>query len=143
MFKKGQAAMEFLTTYGWAILVVLAAIAALAYFGVLSPDKFLPSKCIISPGIACTGYKVESAQTTLVLTNAIGKDLTVTNIAVGACTKAFSQSFDNGDKANFVLTGCSNGDVKAKFSGDITINYEEKDTLLNKTTYGSMVTRVE
>lgn len=28
-------------TYGWAILVVLAAIAALAYFGVLSPDKFL------------------------------------------------------------------------------------------------------
>lgn len=33
--KKSQAAMEFLMTYGWAILVVLAAIAALAYFGVL------------------------------------------------------------------------------------------------------------
>ena len=40
--KKGQAAMEFLMTYGWAILVVLAAIAALAYFGVLSPARFLP-----------------------------------------------------------------------------------------------------
>jgi uncharacterized protein (UPF0333 family) len=38
--RKGQAAMEFLMTYGWAILVVLAAIGALAYFGVLSPDKF-------------------------------------------------------------------------------------------------------
>lgn len=35
--RKGQAAMEFLMTYGWAILVVLAAIGALAYFGVLSP----------------------------------------------------------------------------------------------------------
>ena len=40
--RKGQAALEFLMTYGWAILVVLAAIAALAYFGVLSPDRFLP-----------------------------------------------------------------------------------------------------
>ncbi|MBI1979078.1 MAG: hypothetical protein HYS62_03415, partial [Candidatus Aenigmarchaeota archaeon] len=37
--RKSQAAMEFLMTYGWAILVVLAAIAALAYFGVLSPEK--------------------------------------------------------------------------------------------------------
>jgi len=30
--KKSQAAMEFLMTYGWAILVVLVAIGALAYF---------------------------------------------------------------------------------------------------------------
>jgi len=44
MFKKGQAAMEFLMTYGWAILVVLAAIGALAYFGVLSPDNLLPER---------------------------------------------------------------------------------------------------
>jgi len=44
MKKKGQAAMEFLMTYGWAIVVVLAAIGALAYFGVLSPAKLLPDK---------------------------------------------------------------------------------------------------
>ncbi len=30
--KKGQGAMEFLMTYGWAILVVLVAIGALFYF---------------------------------------------------------------------------------------------------------------
>jgi len=41
--KKGESAfMEFLMTYGWAILIVLVAIGALAYFGVLAPDKFLP-----------------------------------------------------------------------------------------------------
>ena len=39
-YKKGQAAIEFLMTWGWAVLVVLIAIGALAYFGVLSPDKF-------------------------------------------------------------------------------------------------------
>ena len=35
----GQA-MEFLMTYGWAILVVLVAVGALAYFGVFNLDKF-------------------------------------------------------------------------------------------------------
>lgn len=34
--------MEFLMTYGWAILVILVAIGALAYFGVLKmPDSTL------------------------------------------------------------------------------------------------------
>ena len=70
-FKKSQAAMEFLMTYGWAILVVLAAIAALAYFGVLSPEKFLPEKCILQPGIACVSHKVEPAKVTLVISNGL------------------------------------------------------------------------
>ncbi|MBI5803364.1 hypothetical protein HY448_01620 [Candidatus Pacearchaeota archaeon] len=38
MNKKSQA-IDFIMTYGWAILVVLVAIAALAYFGGLSPNK--------------------------------------------------------------------------------------------------------
>ena len=37
---KGQAAMEFLMTYGWAILVVLLAIGALAAFGVFDMGKY-------------------------------------------------------------------------------------------------------
>jgi hypothetical protein len=53
MNKRAQAALEFLMTYGWAILVVLAAIGALAYFGVLNPSNFLPNKCVASPGISC------------------------------------------------------------------------------------------
>lgn len=36
--KKGQAVMEWLMTYGWAILVVLVAIGALVYFEVIPLD---------------------------------------------------------------------------------------------------------
>ena len=53
--KKGQAAMEFLMTYGWAILVVIAAIAALAYFGVLDPAQLLPDRCQFPAGMDCIG----------------------------------------------------------------------------------------
>jgi len=57
---KGQAAMEFLMTYGWAILVVLVVIMALAYFGVLSPGRLLPDRCDLPPGFACIDYHVAS-----------------------------------------------------------------------------------
>ncbi|HGJ67134.1 TPA: hypothetical protein ENS27_17370 [bacterium] len=59
--RKAQAALEFLMTYGWAIMVVLAAIGALAYFGVLSPSNFLPDQCT---GLGQTIY-LSNANTTL------------------------------------------------------------------------------
>lgn len=57
-YKKAQAALEFLTTYGWAILVVLVMIGALAYFGVLNPSKFAAERCVFSgPEMTCQEAK--------------------------------------------------------------------------------------
>ena len=141
--RKGQAAMEFLMTYGWAILVVLAAIAALAYFGVLSPDKFLPEKCILEPGLACVAHKVEPAQTTLVMTNSKGTTIVITSLTVGSCTSSYNLEMLSGTDHTFVLTGCSNGAAKDKFKGDITIAYTLKDTNLTKTAYGNINAKIE
>lgn len=44
--RKAQAAMEFLLTYGWAILVVMGAIAALAAFGVFDNNQILPEQTL-------------------------------------------------------------------------------------------------
>jgi len=83
MHKKGQAAMEFLMTYGWAILVVLIAIGALAYFGVLNPSRFLPNKCTFSAGVSCGDFILDNSAENLVLrlTNNLGETV---NIADGA-----------------------------------------------------------
>jgi len=79
MEKKGQAAMEFLMTYGWAILVVLIAIGTLAFFGVLNPAKFLPQSCILGPGLACEDFKVVASDETIYMNvrNGLGRDLDV------------------------------------------------------------------
>ena len=45
--KKSQAALEFIMTYGWAILAVIIAIAALSYFGVLKPDRVMQMLIIL------------------------------------------------------------------------------------------------
>ncbi len=52
MKRRAQAAMEFLMTYGWAVLVVLLAIGALAYFGVLSPQNLLPERTVFQAPIS-------------------------------------------------------------------------------------------
>ena len=53
--KRAQAAMEFMLTYGWALIVVITAIFAMAYFGVLDMAKLMPNKCWGSTGFECRG----------------------------------------------------------------------------------------
>jgi len=77
--KKGQAAMEFLMTYGWAILAVLLSIGALAYFGVLSPGKLVPESCILFPGMACTDFVIIENAVIINVQNGIGKNFRKTN----------------------------------------------------------------
>ena len=51
MEKGGQSAMEYLMTYGWAILIILIALGALFYLGVFSPST--PSTCFIQAPFVC------------------------------------------------------------------------------------------
>ncbi len=143
-YRKSQAAMEFLMTYGWAILVVLAAIAALAYFGVLSPEKFLGDKCVLEPGLACISNKVEPTQVTLLIAQNKGKTIIIDSISVGSCSSTFSDTMLSGTDKKFVIGGaCDNGVVKDRFKGDITIGYTEKEANMSKTARGNLNTNVE
>ena len=60
MRKRAQAALEFLITYGWAFLVILVMISALAYFGVLRPSKLLPDRCNFGSEIGCLDFSITS-----------------------------------------------------------------------------------
>lgn len=77
--KKAQAAMEFLMTYGWAILVVLVVIGALAYFGVLSPGRLLPDRCQLPPGVSCDDFSISGTTLTIILTNGLGQETNFTS----------------------------------------------------------------
>ncbi len=50
---RSQAALEFLTTYGWAFIVILTMISALSYFGVLSPGQFISDRCVLGAPFVC------------------------------------------------------------------------------------------
>lgn len=79
--KKGQGALEFLMTYGWAFLVILIMVGALAYFGVLNPSKFLPERCTFGAQVLCKDYLIDGAaqQVRVVLQNNVGQPIKLTD----------------------------------------------------------------
>ena len=146
MYKKAQAAMEFLMTYGWAILVVLIAIGALAYFGVLSPEQFLPEKCVISSGsgLFCDEFSATAGTgVTLRVKNILAESVSVTAVSTDSpsCTNSAGGTIAADSTADFALacTGIASGDkIKAK----ITIAYSVGTDGLAKSTTGQLVTVV-
>jgi len=142
MKRNGQAAMEFLMTYGWAILVVLAAIGALAYFGVLAPDKFLPEKCTLPPGLACLDSKITNSSVEFIIQNSLGRDITINSITIGNCTENYNLDFENGAEGNFIII-CETAATGSKFKEDLIIDYTNKDTGMQKISVGDMVGKVQ
>jgi hypothetical protein len=58
MAKRGQVALEFLSIYSWAFIVILVLIGALTYLGVFKPSPLLPERCSFGSGIECVDYRV-------------------------------------------------------------------------------------
>jgi hypothetical protein len=75
MMRRGQAALEFLTTYGWALLVILVMIGALVYFGLLNPSKVLPNRCEVATGFLCKDFQINAVGTNISITNKIGEPI--------------------------------------------------------------------
>lgn len=79
--------IEFLLTYGWAVLVLFVALGALILFG-LFPRGI--SSCNIDPRIGCSELTITpDGNITLVLQNNFGNDLTNVHLTIGNCSKSF------------------------------------------------------
>ncbi|MCC7574234.1 hypothetical protein KO361_01450 [Candidatus Woesearchaeota archaeon] len=70
--KKGQAALEFLMTYGWAFLVILIVIGAFVYFDVLNPAKLIPPRCSFPAGFTCDEFAVKDDGVEFTIVNRLG-----------------------------------------------------------------------
>ncbi|MBI3034458.1 hypothetical protein HYY72_04830 [Candidatus Woesearchaeota archaeon] len=148
--RKGQAAMEFLMTYGWAILVVLVVIGALAYFGVLSPDSLLPGKCTLPVGFSCSDYSITEHSIMLKIQNNAGRDILIQNINITSdalanpCNNPFSTTLKNSDITSFLVVGCppaNTGRDKSRYR--VVITYQYTDSNVQHTAYGELLGKRE
>ncbi|MBI2653435.1 hypothetical protein HYX02_01355 [Candidatus Woesearchaeota archaeon] len=156
MYKKSQAALEFLMTYGWAILVVLVAIGALAYFGVLSPDKFLPAKCTLQAGIACLDHKatnsgaVATHGVTVRLQNSLGFDLSSVSVRAGDCgdypntpSSTGKATLANGEAYTYFIPCSVALQGLTKYNKQLNVSYIVTETTISHNNVGQITTRVE
>lgn len=150
--RKGQAAMEFLMTYGWAIIIVLAAIGALAYFGVLSPQKLLPERTVFPAPLPNMDNAVITTDGTVSIAFKNNKGVDISNIASGtwsstgsgACTDGAIQDVRNttNDVIDTTATPIPNGggftvtwtctnanaQIGQRITADISFNYTNVET---------------
>lgn len=151
--KKSQAALEFLVTYGWALLMIMITIAALIYFGISRPADVLPNRCIFSPEITCIDYQISSDFLKLKLKSNIPGAIDVSAIALNVesavpynCTNAPSNpaSWNQGSIIELAWSGCSGGAVvsggKAKIG--IKIDYASAGSSYINQANGEVYSRV-
>lgn len=80
---KGQAMVEFLTTYGWAILALLLVVGALLASGLLTPNFLTAEECTFGTNILCNFALYNEGPATKVgmeLTNGFPYKIKITEI---------------------------------------------------------------
>ena len=123
--KKGQAAMEYLMTYGWAILIIIVVVAALYAMGVFKVGK--PTV----PCSPCFSYFafVDYADGTLIIRNGAREvNITVSSTPAGATTTDCTAATPCRPGDDIRITGIpTTGDVT------VTIDYTDRTSWLTHT----------
>lgn len=151
---KGQAATEFIMTYGWAILAVMVSIGALAYFGVLNPSEYLPERCMMTSGFNCKEFAVsgeEDLRVQLTFENKLGQSIRVENMTISlrgtssdnSCLPApVVMKTDDLSKLDCTIDDASPG-IGKKVKLDIQMIYSPLQGQYNHTVNGEIQTKVQ
>ena len=148
MIKRGQSAMEFLMTYGWAILAAIIAIGALAYFGVFSPGRSVTGNAILNAPFYVNSYAINTTDIYLDVRNGYPESVTLSNLTLNnlpsgvtcsgpdATPVPLVISADSSSQIEFGCTGLNPGDsIKA----DIALTYTKGDSMLPAQATGNIV----
>jgi hypothetical protein len=80
MNKKGQSALEYLMTYGWALVVIVIVIAALFAFGIFNPPS--AGTCTGLDKLAYSEHSITDSNAVIALMNGTGSDLADATVVV-------------------------------------------------------------
>jgi len=148
MFKRGQAAMEFLMTYGWAILAAIIAIGVLAYFGVFSPGQYVGSSAVVTAPWYANAWNVDATNVNLELQNNGGETLTLHAVSINptdgatGCTDTEFIGPVTSSATQVVNVACAGMSTGTTFRGSITITYTRPGSALNLTSTGTITDTV-
>ncbi len=148
--KRGQSALEYLVTYGWAILAIVIIAAVLWYTGVFNPAKFRGGKeCGGFTAFTCSDFNVPAAAGTgnanVILGNAVGRPITVNSLTISG-TNAPTGCVVNNPNGNVPANGLLNvscdslaGTVGDAFEFTVGINYLDSQSSLTHTDNGGFL----
>jgi len=144
MKRKAQAAMEYLMTYGWAILIVIIVAAALYALGVFNPTTWTGSRATGFANVgAPTEWQLSGNSFDVIIPNHVGVGITVLNVTVdlgGSNINWTEGSTDiaTGSTEQFTVTLPSSVTSGSPYSAEVKILYQKAGGTLNLTDTGTL-----
>ena len=153
-----QSAMEYLLTYGWAIMIIAVALAVLFASGVFNPS--ISQQCLMQSGFNCVNYfmsdngllSVSLLQTMQAPINvtALGcnENSIVTNMQEPYSPPSNQIMLDVDSNYTFTVQCYGNsgtvfsGSPGSMYKGYIIVNYTNIETGFPQTAYGSIAVKV-
>ena len=147
---KGQTAVEYLMTYGWAILIILIVAGVLAYYGIFAPAGFLgPSSKGFTQVSVLQPWDLNAAGTLqMQIQNRVGQDINITcvlaDIGTTATTACTSTDLPSGmvtagtnypatGLMTLTCTGTAGGATGSSYTITVEIDYTVGGTALKQT----------
>jgi hypothetical protein len=147
--KKAQAGLDFLMTYGWALLLVVLVVGALFALGIFDVGSFLGSKASGFSQLSLVGWRLaESGSFTVMFENHAGTGVNVTaiNATLGTDTISYSTAFtmSTGSKSGTKTVGTfSNpGTSGDSYTVDLVVTYVDTSTGFQYVDSGTLTGRV-
>jgi len=143
--KKGQAALEFLITYGWAILAAMIALGIIAYFGVFNPDSLVGGSAFLSPPFYINAWQVTSSEIVLEITNSGQETYVLSEGTVTfegeTCTTPQNVLIQPNDRGVITIE-CAELASRTRIRGDIEIKYQKSSSQLIQSAFGTINEKV-
>jgi len=149
---KAQSAMEYLMTYGWAILIIAVVLGVFFSIGVFNPSAFVSSTCVLSSGLECANYVLSTnGILTVRIENSMNDPINITAIGCsenkttnGMSTLPVQAYIPLGGSYTFNIpcAGASNSLIGSLYEGYLNINYTDDVTDFPQTIFGRLGLKV-
>ena len=145
---KAQSAMEYLTTYGWAILLIAIILIAFFDLGVFGNGNATSTTCLAEVGFSCSNPLLNSTGNFSVeLGNSFSYPLNITGIGCSNSTSApstftpfLTQIFSNGQSNLTYQCTMQSNNIGASFAGTLWIQYNNNQVAQVATISGKATT---
>lgn len=79
---KGQASLDFLFTYGWALFAILLILSAITMFGITRPQQFVSQQCYLDDSFSCLEFAGNTGSLTIHLESRVGMPINITHFEI-------------------------------------------------------------
>jgi hypothetical protein len=154
-----QSAMEYIITYGWAILILVIVIAALYALGVFNITTLSPNICSFPADIGCTNAHLDtSGLLTINVEQTTSTPINVTAIGCNTDGTTSNMILINPPNGNYIEIGGNetftgiqcyqnyapyNGVISSVYSGYVVLNYTDTQSGFEHVAVGKLVQKVD